>query len=76
MSEATAIRRDEKGRPVAEDGYPRGGMAKADEIASFGDIGLSTAYALIASGELPSQAFGRSRRVPWASVRQFFQGEA
>lgn len=76
MSEATAIRRDEKGRPVAEDGYPIGGLANATEIATATNLGLSTVYAMFSSGEIPTKAFGRSRRAEWSVVRQmFFSGE-
>lgn len=64
--------RDEKGRPIAADGYPTGGLARAREVAAFAGLAMSTIYAMIASGELPSKPFGRSRRVPWSVVRANF----
>ena len=71
-AEPTGIRRDEKGRPIAADGYPISGLAHAKTIAAIPDLSVSTIYAMIASGELESRPFGRSRRVPWAAVRKMF----
>ncbi len=69
---ATEFRRDDKGRPIAEDGWPKAGLAHAKEAAAYSSHAISTIYAMIASGELPSQSFGRSRRVPWVEVRRKF----
>lgn len=72
MSESTEILRDEKGRPIADDGYPKGGLAKVTELPAPTGLALSTLYAMIQNGHLPSKAFGRSRRVEWAVVRKMF----
>ena len=73
--DSEVIRRDEKGRPIAADGYPTSGSAPAKTIAPIADLSVSTIYAMIASGELPSKPFGRSRRVPWSAVRKMFLEE-
>lgn len=67
-----ALRRDEKGRPLAEDGYPISGLAHVKTIAAIADMSKSAIYQMIASGELPSRPFGRSRRVEWRVVRETF----
>ncbi|APZ96934.1 hypothetical protein [Fuerstiella marisgermanici] len=69
---ATEFKRDDKGRPIAEDGYPLAGNATAREVSTVASLAISTIYAMIASGELESRAFGRSRRVPWTEVRRKF----
>ena len=45
-------------------------VAVAADMAS---VGRSTGYALVASGEWPSIAIGRSRRIPLADLRSWIQ---
>ena len=45
-------------------------VAVAADMAS---VGRSTGYALVASGEWPSIAIGRSRRIPVAGLRSWIQ---
>lgn len=44
-----------------------------DEVAQQLGVGLTTAKALIASGELRSIKIGRSRRVPAEALHEFVQ---
>jgi excisionase family DNA binding protein len=45
----------------------------ASEVAELLGVGLSTAKALIASGELRSVKINRSRRVPAEVLREYVQ---
>ena len=71
---AAGIKRDERGRPVAQDGYPTAGLASVREVASASSLSVGQIYAMINAGQLPSKRFGRSVRVPWAAVRKSFLG--
>jgi excisionase family DNA binding protein len=71
--DTTTFRRDDRGRPIAEDGYPRGGNAHAKEAAVVFGVSVSTVYQMIADGSLESVAFGRARRVPWTAIRTRLQ---
>lgn len=64
------FRRDEHGRPIAEDGWPISGNAKVSEAAVAGALSESKVYLMISRGELPTQRFGRSVRIPWSVVRE------
>ena len=64
-------RRDDLGRPIADDGYPLSGMAKIQEIVALSGLSRSTVYGML-DVELPTQYFGRCRRVPWPNVRRVF----
>ena len=68
----STICKDEKGRPIAEDGYPISGLATAAEVAAVSSLARSTVYLMMSTGELESRPFGRSRRVPWSAVRRMF----
>lgn len=63
------LRRDELGRPIAEDGYPSGGLAGVSEIARACSLSPGLIYKMINSGELEARRFGRAMRVPWQAVR-------
>jgi excisionase family DNA binding protein len=48
-------------------------LYRAEEVAQLLGVGLTTAKAKIASGELRSIKIGRSRRVPADALEQFVQ---
>ena len=66
------FRRDDKGRPIAEDGWPISGLACIDEVIAASGLSRSKIYQGMASGNIPSRRFGRSKRVEWAVVRRLF----
>ncbi|MCR9200207.1 MAG: helix-turn-helix domain-containing protein [Planctomycetaceae bacterium] len=66
------INKDEKGRPLAEDGYPMSGLATIAEVVSASSLSRSKVYQYLDSGLIPSVRFGRSRRVQWSTVREMF----
>ena len=70
--DSVEIRRDEKGRPIADDGYPIGGLATVDDAVTISGLGRSHIYSLMARGQLEVRRFGRSRRITWASLRAAF----
>lgn len=72
MTSTLELLRDEKGRPLAEDGWPMSGLAQVREIAAASSLSTSTIYQMISDGSLPSRPFGRARRVEWAVVRRLF----
>jgi excisionase family DNA binding protein len=47
------------------------GLAKVEEVAKFLSIGRSKLYEAMDAGQLAYCKFGRSRRIPWRSVRQY-----
>jgi excisionase family DNA binding protein len=63
------IRRDEKGRPIAEDGYPTAGLATIEEAAMASSLSREMMYKLASAGQLECRRFGRSLRIPWAALR-------
>ena len=63
------LRRDEKGRPVAADGYPLTGLASVAEVVAASGLSRSQIYNMIQRGELRTKRFGRSVRVPWQLLR-------
>lgn len=68
------VRKDERGRPIADDGYPLAGLASVREVANASALSVGAIYLMINSGELESRRFGRSVRVPWQAVRETFFG--
>ena len=46
------------------------------QVAELLNIGRSTVYELLASGDLPSVRVGRSRRVPLGSVEEYVKSLA
>ena len=44
-----------------------------DEYAELLEVGRATAYAAVASGEVPSIRIGRRIRIPTAAVRRMLQ---
>lgn len=64
--------KDEKGRPIADDGYPVSGLATINELAAIVSLSRSKIYQKINDGSIPSVTFGRSRRVQWPVVRKLF----
>lgn len=70
--EQPEIRRDEKGRVLADDGYPVSGLASINEAISVSGLSRSKVYNMIRTGELESRQFGKSRRITWPSIRQNF----
>lgn len=71
-----AIRRDEKGRVIASDGWPLSGLATVDEAVAVSGLSHSTIYNMLTRGDLESQRFGRSRRIPWRVIRENFLDSA
>lgn len=72
MTEGLAeLRRDERGRPIAEDGYPISGLATLPEVAAASGLSRSKLYTML-DREIPTRRFGRSLRVEWAVVRRLF----
>lgn len=69
---ADAIRRDEKGRPLADDGYPLSGLATVPEVLAIAHLSRSKLYEMLAGGELEAKRFGRACRIPWPEVRRVF----
>lgn len=59
--------RDEK-KKLVEDGF-----ASVDAAADFLMVARSTIYNLMGSGELPFAKFGKCRRIPWRSLREYAQ---
>jgi len=70
--EQAAINRDEKGRVLADDGYPLSGLATINEGVAVSGLSRSKVYEMIRTGQLESRQFGKSRRITWASIRQNF----
>jgi len=66
---------DNAGRPVAADGWPVAGLAKVAEARLFLGLSRSKLYGMMQQGVLPSQTFGKSRRIRWAELRRV-AGEA
>jgi predicted DNA-binding transcriptional regulator AlpA len=69
---AGAIKRDEKGRVIASDGWPVSGCATINETIAVSSLSRSKLYNMIDAGELETKRFGKSRRVTWASIRKTF----
>jgi excisionase family DNA binding protein len=67
---AESIQTDDRGRPIAADGYPISGLATVDEAAAAMALSRSQIYAMIQRGELQAKRFGRACRVPWSAVRE------
>jgi excisionase family DNA binding protein len=68
-SQERILHRDEKGRPVASDGYPLSGLATVAEVVAATGLSRSQVYAMIHRGDLATKRFGRSVRVPWQLLR-------
>ena len=66
------ISKDEKGRPLAADGWPVSGLARVSEVCAASGLSRSKIYMEIREGRLDTKCFGRSRRVPWSEVRRLF----
>jgi hypothetical protein len=66
------IKRDEKGRILAADGWPISGCATFREGKSLSGLSISKLYNMANAGELETKQFGRSRRITWASLRKAF----
>lgn len=47
------------------------GLATVEQAAKFLAISRAKVYELMASGELASAKLGKSRRLPWAAVKEF-----
>jgi excisionase family DNA binding protein len=71
MSDGT-IKRDEFGRPIADDGYPIAGLGTINEAVAVSRLSRSQIYNMIARHELEAVRFGRSRRITWQSIREKF----
>ncbi len=68
--------RDGKGRLLAPDGWPMGGLAKVSEAVGFLQLSRSKVYELVRSGDLRSVQFGKCRRVRWEDLRAVVAGAA
>ena len=64
-----SLRRDEKGRPIAADGYPLSGLASVAEVVTATGLSRSQIYNMINRGEILTKRFGRSVRIPWQVLR-------
>lgn len=67
-----ALKRDEYGRPIADDGYPIAGLGTINEAVAVSRLSRSQIYNLINRQELEAVRFGRSRRITWQSIREKF----
>lgn len=70
--EHMTMKRDERGRLIAEDGLPAGGLATVADCVAVSKLCRSKIYDMIQSGELPAKRFGRCVRVSWEDVRRVF----
>ena len=68
----TDLRRDDRGRMVASDGYPLAGLATIDETTAVSSLSRSHIYSMIRRGDLEAKRFGRSCRITWVSIRAAF----
>jgi excisionase family DNA binding protein len=66
--------RDGKGRLLAPDGWPMGGLARVSEAVGFLQLSRSKVYALVREGSLRSVQFGKSRRLRWEDLRAVVAG--
>ena len=71
MDSSTSLR-DEFGRVVADDGWPKSGLATVAEVVAISGLSRSKIYNLMRDGTLETRCFGRSRRMTWSSVRATF----
>lgn len=69
------IQTDDRGRPIAADGYPRSGLATVDKAAAFLDLSKSQVYAMIQRGEISVKRFGRACRIPWEALRELVSAD-
>ena len=67
-----AMKRDEYGRPIADDGYPIAGLGTINEAVAVSRLSRSQIYNMINRHELEAVRFGRSRRITWQSLRETF----
>jgi len=72
VDEPQALRRDEQGRVIADDGHPVSGLATIAEAVMVSRLSRSHIYSMINRGELEARRFGRSCRITWASIRAAF----
>ena len=54
-----------------QDGLVRDGFAEVAEAQAYLRLSRSTIYTLMDRGELPFARFGRTRRIPWRSLRDY-----
>ena len=66
--------RDGKGRLLAPDGWPVGGLARVGEAVGFLGLSRSKVYELVRSGDLRSVTFGTCRRLRWEDLREVAAG--
>ncbi|MEO2030444.1 MAG: hypothetical protein ABGZ35_00005 [Planctomycetaceae bacterium] len=66
----TEIRRDEKGRVIAPDGYPLAGLATANEGMAVSSLSRAEFHKPMRDGRIPSRMYGRIRRIQWAMLRR------
>ena len=65
------FRRDDKGRPIAEDGWPISGLASIPEAIAVSGLSRSKVYGML-DREIPTRRYGRSRRIEWTVLRRLF----
>jgi len=65
-------KRDKHGRLLGPDGYPVAGLATVKDAVEVSSLSKSMVYHMIDTGELESKRYGRSVRIPWASIREEF----
>ena len=71
---ATENQRDERGRVIANDGYPTTGLATISEAVALSGLSRSKIYDMVGRGQLETRQFGKSRRILWTSLRAAFMG--
>lgn len=70
---STSVKPKEAAPPLEYDQLPD--WITVEELARYLRIGLSCAYELIRSGEIPSRRFGRLVRVPRAALAATFTND-
>ena len=66
--------KDEHGRPIADDGWPSGGLARIAEAQAFLGLSRSKIYGLLCDGSLSAVRFGKSKRIRWSDLRAVVAG--
>lgn len=66
--------RDGKGRLLAPDGWPMGGLARVSEAVGFLQLSRSKVYQLVREGSLRSVQFGKSRACDGKIYERSLQG--
>ena len=68
-TEMAELRRDERGRIIADDGLPVSGLATITEAVAVSSLSRSQLYQMVNDGQLEVRRFGRAVRIPWSEIR-------